>query len=315
MRYKSVGTAMKLKNTFNWSHSRRKNFERCKRLYYLNHYAFWGGWEDDADELARLCYRLSKIQNLEMWGGQIVHDEIETILDEIRRGLRPEFSAIEKRAVNSLRSGWVNSRNKMWRQSPKWNLNLFEHYYRIDIPREKTDAVKANVLGCLERFLHSGDLAGIRETPSQDWRTLEQFQQFKVAGFGVIVKMDFALEQGNNVIIYDWKTGKPWKDDLDQLECYALYAYEKWNYPADQIKVRPFYLRESSSEEMSCTEEALEVRRQRITEECKEMESYLVDPGDNLARIDDFPMVDDRRTCQRCAFYEACYNTRRIEGL
>ena len=110
---------MKLKNKFSWSHSRRRNFESCKRRYYLNHYAFWGGWEEGADEFTRLCYRLSKVQSLDMWGGQIVHEEIESILDHIKAGGKPEFPAVQKRAVNALRSGWVKSKNKAWKRSPK----------------------------------------------------------------------------------------------------------------------------------------------------------------------------------------------------
>ena len=304
---------MKLENTFKWSHSRRKNFEKCKRLYFLQHYAFWGGWEYDADAFTRLCYRLSKVQNLDMWGGQIVHDQIETILRDLRVGRRPEFEAVKARAVDRLRTDWVKSRDLHWRKSPKGNLNLFEHYYRLSILRDRTDALKENVLDCLQNFLSSETLSEIMTVPTEKWRTLEQFQQFSVGGFGVMLKMDFALELDEGVCIYDWKTGKEWRGDSEQLECYALYAREQWQYPAERIKVRPFYLREDRVKESSCDDEVLDARARAIGDQCIKIRSLLVDPDRNLARIDDFPMVEDSAICRRCFYYEACYGTRSIE--
>ena len=304
---------MKLKNTFKWSHSRRKNFEKCKRLYFLQHYAFWGGWEYGADSFAKLCYRLSKIQNLEMWGGQIVHDQIETILRDLKVGRTTEFEVVKARAVDRLRRDWVKSRDQHWRNSPKGNLNLFEHYYKVPILRERTDALKENVLSCLERFLISGVLTEIKTVPTEQWRTLEQFQQFSVEGFEVMLKMDFALELDEDVCIYDWKTGKEWRGDSEQLECYALYAREQWECSSENIKVRPFYLRDSLVKELSCDDEVLDARARAISDQCNEMRNLLVDPNRNLARIDDFPMVDDFSICRWCFFFEACYGNRSME--
>ncbi len=304
---------MKLKNTFKWSHTKRKNFEKCKRLYFLQHYAFWGGWEGEADSFTRLCYRLSKIQNLDMWGGHIVHDQIETILRDLRIGRRSEFEVVRERTIDRLRTDWVKSRDRHWLKSPKWNLNLFEHYYEVPIPRERADALKENVLGCLEHFLRSEALSEVMTVPTEKWRTLEQFQQFSVDGFEVVLKMDFAFELDEGVCIYDWKTGKEWRGDSEQLECYALYAREQWQYTSKRIKVRPFYLREGLVKELPCDDKVLDLKARAIVGQCMEMRSLLVDPDRNLARIDDFPMVDDPGTCRHCFFHEACYGTRALQ--
>ncbi|MGC1135804.1 MAG: hypothetical protein WA941_23470 [Nitrososphaeraceae archaeon] len=61
------------KNKFQWSISRQRNFDKCKRLYYYNHYGMWGGWDTYAPEETKLCYRLSKMTNLQMLAGSVVH--------------------------------------------------------------------------------------------------------------------------------------------------------------------------------------------------------------------------------------------------
>jgi hypothetical protein len=62
-------------------------------------------------------------------------------------------------------------------------------------------------------------------------------------------------------------------------------------------------------------DDSLNARRQEIIQQCNEMVSCLVDPVENLARIDDFPMIENPSTCQRCSYYEACYKTRKIDGM
>ena len=37
------------------------------------------------------------------------------------------------------------------------------------------------------------------------------------------------------------------------------------------------------------------------------MKSLLVDPVENLARLEDFPMVDRPRVCRRCNFRRLCF--------
>jgi hypothetical protein len=248
-----------------------------------------------------------------MWGGQIVHDQIETILRDLKVGRTTEFEVVKARAVDRLRRDWVKSRDQHWRRSPKGNLNLFEHYYKVPILRERTEAVKENVLGCLDQFLRSETFSEIKTVRADKWRTLEQFQQFSVEGFEVMLKMDFALELDEDVCIYDWKTGKEWRGDSEQLECYALYAREQWECSSENIKVRPFYLRDSLVKELSCDDEVLDARARAIRDQCNEMRNLLEDPDRNLARIDDFPQTENSTVCRGCSFYEACYGTRTME--
>src|SRR5690606_636933 len=119
----------------------------------------WNGWSDNADPLSRLCYRLSKMQNLDMWAGSIVHDCIQGCLQRIRCGTDPMESAaaMQEEAVNRLRQGWIQSKNEKWRTSPKWNLNLFSHYYGLEIPKSRTDQIKTKILTCLENFARSSE--------------------------------------------------------------------------------------------------------------------------------------------------------------
>ena len=44
-----------------------------------------------------------------------------------------------------------------------------------------------------------------------------------------------------------------------------------------------------------------------IVDDDAEMRALLVDPEGNLARIDDFPMIDRPRVCRRCNFRRLCF--------
>ncbi|RMG44507.1 MAG: hypothetical protein D6723_19260, partial [Acidobacteria bacterium] len=98
-----------LRNEFRWSVSRDRHFQRCPRLFYLQHYAHWGGWRLDADDFAKLCYRLGKMKNLDAWAGEIVHEVIRGTLEKVRDGRPTSLEAMTSEATGMLRAGWTQS--------------------------------------------------------------------------------------------------------------------------------------------------------------------------------------------------------------
>jgi hypothetical protein len=78
-----------LKNEFTWSFSRRQTFESCRRRYWFRYYAFWGGWNRDAPELARKAYFFSKMASLAMLVGTAVHETIADVLRALRSRREP----------------------------------------------------------------------------------------------------------------------------------------------------------------------------------------------------------------------------------
>ncbi len=302
-----------LRNEFKWSVSRYRHFQECQRLFYLSHYAFWGGWRLDADELSKTCYRLTKMKNLDTWAGEIVHQGIEETLQRVRAQQPVSLDAIVSEAVNRLRKGWRESINEDWRQDPKRRVNLFEHYYHQEIPRARTDEIKQRVTQCLESFWHSQTFQFIQRVEPKYWKTIEQFQEFQLDNFTIILKMDFALEHEGWLYIYDWKTGQQNDKDLVQLVCYALYAMKMWRFPVDRIKIILAYLRQNDFVEHHPTPEEVIQAQDRILEGCYQMLASLTDPENNVATIENFPMTLEQWKCRRCFFWEVCYGHRQIE--
>jgi hypothetical protein len=51
----------------------------------------------------------------------------------------------------------------------------------------------------------------------------------------------------------------------------------------------------------------LERARAFIEKSASRMKALLLDPSLNLARLEDFPMVDQPRVCRRCSFRRLCF--------
>lgn len=303
-----------LSNEFLWSVSRDRHFQQCPRLFYLRHYAHWGGWRLDADDFAKLCYRLGKVKSLDAWAGEIVHEVIRETLEKVRDGRPTSLEAMLSEATERLRAGWVQSQREQWRSDPKRAINLFEHYYHLDIPRERTDEIKRCVQECLENFWRSPDFDLIRRSDPGQWKCLEEFQSFELEGFTVALKIDFAMAHREWMYIYDWKTGRPREEDRRQLACYALFGRRVWGIPAHRMRVIPAYLRQNLFDEREVTPSDLVEIQDYILRACHRLLALLRDPAANRAVMEDFPMTPDRRTCRRCSFWEACYGNRHIEG-
>lgn len=304
---------VELKNEFRWSVSRQRRFQECQRLYYLTYYAQWGGWELSADEFSKTCYRLAKMKNLDTWAGEIVHELILQTLRKIRDRQSISLNALTACAIDRLREGWQQSKNEEWRLDPKRRVNLFEHYYRLDIPRQRTDEIKHRVIQCLENFWHSDAFHFIRQVDPSQWKCAEEFQTFRLENFTIGLKIDFALAHDGWLYIYDWKTGQEDEHDLKQLACSALYGMKTWGCGIDRIKIVLAYLRQNLFQEHHLSPPDIIEAQDQILQGCTQMLARLTDPQLNLATIENFPMTADRGKCRRCSFWEACYGHRRIE--
>jgi len=299
---------MEFKNKFSWSYSRKKLFERCRREYYLSKYCSWGGWDYQADDRAKLCYRLSKMTNLDMWAGTLVHDAIAGIIHRL-----PERSSVEQiqdEVVQRMRIDWRKSLAKKWKARPK-DVPLFhELYYGLELNRARTDAIKAKVLLSLENFLNSKIYDLLLGRNPKDFKSIEKLESFELEGFKIWIMIDFADAQGP-LVIYDWKTGKVREEDKEQLSIYALYAITEWGFLPEEITVKSFYLSDGHLSSFVYTPEEIEQTKHLIKTSCGEMTAVVNEK--NEAKEEDFPKTQNEWKCKRCAFYEVCYNSREID--
>lgn len=302
-----------LVNVFSWSLSRQQIFDECKRRYYLHYYGSWGGWKDDADPRARLAYRLKQMVNLETWIGDILHRLIESQLARMQRGFRPLVEPLRQRARSLLNLEWRQSVEQKWRENPKYNRNLFEHYYNIEVDRERRHQVRDRLFTCLENFCSLPLLERLLAIGRDNWLSVEAFDSFIVDSVPVYVKIDCAVRLGDEVVIIDWKSGRPSPRHADQAACYGLYAMQKWDVGLDRLRAVPVYLLTNETVEQAIAPEQALQMQERIVSSIQAMRAMLADPTANVAREEDFPPTDDTHLCRRCNFHEICHGPGPIE--
>ena len=319
----------RLINQFQYSHSRYRSFKECERKYYLSAYQMWDGWNRNASPEKKLAYRLNKQTNLPAWAGTIVHESIKRILLTVAPNRIPDLRpfmplssekkamlhTIQRAAVETMRSGWRQALEKRYRIRPKGNLNLFELYYGLDVPRARTEALKETVLLCLENFVGSNALTLIAGIPRKDRLETDQYTSFLLNGVTVGLAIDFAYRKDGQVHIWDWKTGRRRNEHVEQVRVYALYAKTKWGAKPEDIFLHLCYLQEDHEEIVHVTELDLISTQAEIERRVKSMAGKLRgDPAANEPLpMEEFPMTEDRWKCERCSFYEICYGSRRIE--
>ena len=295
-----------IENKFSWSFSRSKLFAECARKYYYHYYGAWGGGDVQADEINKTLYRLRNMKNLYMWAGEITHKVIKEILENKKRKTDIFLDEANRRAENLIKSGWSQSLNKGWLKSPKYALNLFEHYYSRKITQEIIDKkLRKKVYGSLANFYRSGFLNRLSGVPSENYLTLESLDNFQLDQTTIYVVPDFAVKT-EFFYLYDWKTGLPCDDDVLQLSAYALYAQAKWGIPLEKIKVVPVYLIQENISYAPVDKLDIKKVKSYIRDSIACMKSLLTDTGPNQACIDDFAKTDDLRKCNSCFFQEVC---------
>jgi hypothetical protein len=302
------------RNEFAWSVTRQRNLDECLRRYFYAHYAHWNGWRADAPELARRCYRLGKITHLPMWTGQVVHEIVEDVLraarDQWPRRAMPHPAALRDAARNRLRRGWRESRDRAWERDPKRCVNLFEHYFGLEIPKERTDEIAAHVYRCLETFAELDVVQTVFETDPLNWLCIEEFERFDLGDYRVVVRLDLALRNGKYADVFDWKTGKEHASDRRQLLVYALAATRLWNLDIDLVRLTPVYLATGHAAQFHPSpEEAIETREE-IYLGCHKMADLLVDRDVDCNEPlpeEAFARTENRAACTRCTFQELCF--------
>ncbi len=299
----------KLKNELKWSHTRQRRWDACRRLYYLAHYAHWNGWRRDATDRQRRCYQLTKMINLPMFAGEVVHGTVETALRDLRAGhTRPvtDWIAEVRRRLNA---GWQGSREEKWRSDPKRHTNLFEHFHGLPVDEADIARTRDRAVQCIENFFASAAWSEARESDTAKWRALEELDSFDLGDFGAWVKIDFAREDADGLVwLIDWKTGRVEEEHRDQLLAYALHAHRVWKIPPERIRLAAAYLREGRTETSAVTADDLARAEASILAVCGAMAGACDDAALNTTSEKNFPKTDNRRECARCFFQSLCFD-------
>jgi len=199
-----------------------------------------------------------------------------------------------------------------WRESEMGSrrFRLFEHEYAVPVEQEDKRIAVNIVMRSLQNFFVSDTLKEALEVGRDQWLALEDLVSFHVGDVEVFLRMDLAFrDRDGRVVIVDWKTGRrEGRFNETQVAGYALYAIEQgWASSPEEIATELNYLVIPRATRRAVTTQKIEHVRGFIAKSAGTMKGLLIDPLENLARLEDFPMVDRPRVCRRCNFRKLCF--------
>lgn len=305
-----------LENTFSWSFSRHNTFKECPRKYWFQYYGAWGGWDVDAPAEARELYLLKNITNLHCLAGDVVHRALEKALMAHARGETTDPEELVGWCKKEMQRGFKESvAEQPWRDSPKYGTRLFEHEYGFNgssgpVPKDFLVRIARKVGQSVRSFFGSGTFAMIRETDTDEWLPMETLDSFDFDGTNVYAVPDFAVRHRGEVLILDWKTGRPNAKNRDQVVLYTLFAAAKWGVDPDVVRAAPVYLLEGAEFEPQPVSPA---DRERVSDLMRTsilgMKERLQDVAGNVARKEDYE-ASPGRVCRSCNFRAVCPHAR-----
>ncbi len=189
-------------------------------------------------------------------------------------------------------------------------FRLFEHEYEIPVEQEDKRIAVNTVMRSLKHFFKSETLQRALELGRDRWLALEDLVSFHVGDVEVFLRMDLAYRDHDaRVVIVDWKTGRnEGRFNEVQLAGYALYAAEQgWVSDPEEISTELNYLVIPKAVRRSVNRKKIEHARSFIAKSAGSMKALLLDPMENLARLEDFPMIDRPQVCRRCNFRRLCF--------
>jgi hypothetical protein len=297
-----------LKNEFSWSKTRDEVFKICLRQYWFAYYGYWNGWLENAPERTRQIYVLRNLKNRQMWGGEKVHECIQRSLYNIRRGIKVlPVDEIVSITLDQMRAEFRSSKARNYWKNPK-SCALFEHEYEVELNDDQWREVANNVETCLRNFYASDIYEGLKSHPRDKWLEVEEFSSFRLDGNRINLAIDCVIREGDEIYLYDWKTGKSLSEDVSiQLCCYALYATEKWQVHPESLSIIEYNLSFDKSNWFSITHGEVENIKGYIKGSIKDMQSLLVDTRNNIPMEEErFSKVEDDQVSLRCNFRKVC---------
>lgn len=296
-----------LKNEFSWSKSRDDMFRGCTRKYYYNYYGSWGGWKASADRTVRQTYILKKLQSRHIWLGGSVHAAIEGLLTQIRYGHEPDLYAISSGLQKKMHTEFKNSERGLYMKDPKRYPGLREHEYNEFIPDDEWDKLFDDADRCITNFFNSDVLQRVKSVPVEKWLPIERLQSFDFEGTRVYVKIDLALRQDGEIVLFDWKTGKVRYVDMDmQLACYSLYAKKKWGVTPQDITCKRYNVLIDREDDYEINDKIIENVKDHMRGSIRSMTDMLRDKERNTAVEGDFAVTDNESVCRSCNFRRIC---------
>lgn len=279
-----------------WSISRYDTFKLCKRQYFYQYYA-----KHDMEFDTGKINTLKNLTSVPLEIGNIAHEVIKTLLERLQKTARPierdRFLEYVERKTLEISKG----------------KTFAEVYYKEADSIDPETEILPRVRSALVNLIDGPRLDWLMEEAIEtkdDWVIEpEGFGECRIDGQKAYCKVDFLFPVGDEIHIYDWKTGK--RDDKKhgkQMRGYVTWA--QFHYGVDYTKIKPtvaYLWPEYEERTVELNDFDIEDFADRIREETDEMYEYCVDVERNLPQPKkEFPKTDNLKICAWCNFRELC---------
>ncbi len=298
--------ATQLKCELSWSASRAREFDRCKREYWLARYASWGWWTERprGERFQTMVHKC--LTSLPAFTGDVVHRAIARWFELKAAGTTMTAAELYEHARELFRDGWRQSAGDGWKERPNKSTHLFEHHYQWEIPAARTEAARELIERSTRWFCEAPELARVRNADPASWLGVEALDTYQFLGTKVYAVPDYAAKEEEKFHIWDWKTGKPRDSDLFQLHTYALYACERWNADPEDIVLHAAYLGVGQVTDLPVSIDRLSEAQDKMSMSVREMMDLHYDPDQDDLVMDNWTASPEAGKCRYCRFRGIC---------
>lgn len=298
---------MDIKNELIWSTSRISLFNQCKRKYYYNHYAFWGGWLSNATADQKEIYLLKNLRSFSLVVGGVVHEVIDQALKKYVAGSSIQFDYLESEFNRKYDFIIRLSQGGMYKRKP--NLGgISEYEYELRVSDDLIEETRVQGLSYLKSFFQSTMLKRIMKSDRTKWMFPEKFLTYHLGTERAYAVFDFAFIEGDSVIIVDFKTGTQrteYKKD-DQVMAYSHYFWKEKKYAPENIQFIFWDLNKDELHTFKFTKDDFISFEEKVANDLVSLREPLTDVAENIAVVENFPKTEIVEYCRECNFRRYC---------
>jgi len=268
---------------FGWSKSRAGLFRECRKRYSFQYLFKW-----EPGQTAAMAKALSKVNTLPIEKGVLLHREIETFLKTRRAGKPEDPEASLQRLERAF--------DILVAQAPRRLLEWRFGFQGGAEGEERLREAKADALEQLRAF-YQDHWPRYRDL---EVLAFEELERFEVAGNPLWVSADLVVQEGDTVLLVDWKTGRRESPaaESEQLTGYLLWAKRRFRQPLEALAAELVWFPSGTVDRTTRRPEDLDAYLEQVAADCEAMLAI-----DSYDAIEASPA---EKACTRCPFLPLC---------
>jgi hypothetical protein len=217
----------------------------------------------------------------------------------------------------------IDNRQRWPERKPTWVCPVDMIYYDGEISSTQMASTMDTVDACLTNFIDFLRAEDLYDCDPEGWRIPESGDKpnpwFWSDGIPVYAGYDFAVVDGHDLRIIDWKAGRSERSEYsarDQLIWYATFANDEWEFDLDRITLHAVWLQEDAkTTRASATADLTADMRRRWKSLYAEQANAIAEVRSNPKGYADlFPECEDVMQCYNCQF-KSCIGRTRLRHM